>query len=917
MGFNNSVNDLLTVVNGGETAPPPPPPQPTEKKNVYEKPNVWGLAPDDDDDDDLSDSPVKKSRSKGEEASLEEYDNVELVLDESALLPSYSAGGRGGDSPVPTPNSSGSGRNNLKKFMGGGSPPLPISGRKSPSISASAGKLKNKLSLRKKAPSPATLASASSGPLEVTVVEKNDPRISHMYDIAQFDNEELMPTVGDDSPGGLGGSDEKNNTNKKMKETKLQKKGLASDMPFNVKGNLQWDDMICQPVGIAPGTSEEVEIDEATMVKSEPSDENSNKKSSSTKGAGKLLKGLSFKPKKSENKKAATSDKEVDDQPKSPTSKRSKSLGRLSSKKASSASAANSSKDDLHLSTPPLGSSTPIPTSQQIDDAKKWKATFDKSSNKYYYYHRETKEVTWVKPLGFDEAIRLKTEENKGAEKSTNDGKKKGSEKENKVNASSDKKTSSSGKSDWRATLDATTNKTYYYNKKTKEVSWTKPPGFDGDTEKKKKVEETPAMASVAEKRKKSTWFKKKSSDKEEKVNNKTLGAEKPTPESKDVENKEKSANDDENVDYSKYWRATQDASGKTYYFNKKTKMVTWDKPEGFVEKQKASSDEKKNVEKKDTAASEQVKTAENASTNPSATSDTNQAEQSRQVDDESEIEGFTEAEALDSSQPTKEQVVISDEDAPFDEPDTPFDEPEPVSPKRAHFEQPPKKPVVTPVPSQQSEDVDNDEAEDSFDESDLSPGQPLYGRVKSLNTIDFKGRNSTFTSHMTDTTRKAANISSGNDSSLNNSISSEIFTDDRNESRESQEEQDHFDSLGANRSRGLPQMPPTPPRNSSARHARMTSSNNNRGSNNRRYSGKRAENLGDSSADESSEYQQQQQDLSWDDDDVSALSGIGNESIESKKKRRDARRNRSGGEGRGNRSSREVSIMSQRSYLL
>jgi len=48
-----------------------------------------------------------------------------------------------------------------------------------------------------------------------------------------------------------------------------------------------------------------------------------------------------------------------------------------------------------------------------------------------------------------------------------------------------------------------------------------------------------------------------------------------------------------EKDEFAKYWRATLDAStGNTYYFHKKTKMVTWTKPEEFREKE--PSDEKK-----------------------------------------------------------------------------------------------------------------------------------------------------------------------------------------------------------------------------------------------------------------------------------------------------------------------------------
>ena len=71
----------------------------------------------------------------------------------------------------------------------------------------------------------------------------------------------------------------------------------------------------------------------------------------------------------------------------------------------------------------------------------------------------------------------------------------------------------------WRATVDSTTNKTYYYNKKTREVSWTKPEGFGH---------------------------------------------------------------------YDEHWRSAKDLStGKTYYYHKKTKEVSWTKPDGFKERKR------------------------------------------------------------------------------------------------------------------------------------------------------------------------------------------------------------------------------------------------------------------------------------------------------------------------------------------
>ena len=60
---------------------------------LYERLTVWGMAPDEDGEDDTTEQETVSSKldfPKEMDQSVE-YDNVELVLDESALLPALSA----------------------------------------------------------------------------------------------------------------------------------------------------------------------------------------------------------------------------------------------------------------------------------------------------------------------------------------------------------------------------------------------------------------------------------------------------------------------------------------------------------------------------------------------------------------------------------------------------------------------------------------------------------------------------------------------------------------------------------------------------------------------------------------------------------------------------------------------------------
>jgi hypothetical protein len=623
---------------------------------------------------------------------------------------------------------------------------------------------------------------------------------------------------------------------------------------------------------------------------------------------------------------------------------------------------------------------------RDIEDAKNWKSAYDRSCEKHYYYHKDTMAVSWDKPLGYDKAHDVGgKKDTAGAKRNiglVGRGRKAASAKENKsahLQGSNAVGTYDQAKY-WRETLDSTTNKIYYYNKKTKEVSWTKPKCLEegmvdainvdeskvgeGGSGKKKadngvEVEShlVKMAGSVADKRKKS-WFKlgasverntkiEPSADKDVVVVDTCLEdvllpvTEAPVAE---VEPALVNAATPDVVDNcGKHWRIASDAiTGEPYYFNKKTKAVSWTKPAGFKDKEDQPFPEvdrgvtKTIVMAVATAAAAAAATVATAAAAAAATVATavqdpagdgndgieNAANQQPfTVDDVSAIDGVTESK--DSGNHAKVQ-----EDTPFDEPEAPFDEQ--ISRSIARNQKPDIKKVVTLVPHQfiEQEDVDPQEQEDSFDQDGTWP----VG-LKSNKALDHASRQRTFASHSSASTRKAANTPRNRasygksfdriddatfDNSLNNSsIASDIFEDNHKiiqESRKAKSKKVGSENILRNsQEKKLPQLLNTPPR--ILPQAQIPSKS--KGDSNRRYTSKRAENLGDSSVDDSTDKdpsldQYWSSDDNDDDaaDDVSALSGIGNESISSKKKKTNVKRGDAGNKKnmQPNSSSREVS---------
>ncbi|CUG94048.1 Hypothetical protein, putative, partial [Bodo saltans] len=113
------------------------------------------------------------------------------------------------------------------------------------------------------------------------------------------------------------------------------------------------------------------------------------------------------------------------------------------------------------LATPVSASTTSTATSGDV-----WIEKLDQSSQKPYYYNKATRETTWVRPVNFVGAISeaLTTGATATAQPV--------------VVAPSSASATIAPNDDadvWQSKVDATSGKTYYYNKRTKEVTWSNP----------------------------------------------------------------------------------------------------------------------------------------------------------------------------------------------------------------------------------------------------------------------------------------------------------------------------------------------------------------------------------------------------------------------------------------------------------
>lgn len=189
-----------------------------------------------------------------------------------------------------------------------------------------------------------------------------------------------------------------------------------------------------------------------------------------------------------------------------------------------------------------------------------WAATLDKKSGKTYYYNKATKEVSWEMPDGFED------EQDESAKKKDKKKKKKKAEEEEEEEeaaAAEDDEDAEANPANWSKTEDKSTGKSYFYNKITRKTSWKPPPCWPADE------------PETGKKDKKKKKMKEEEDEDEEQAEEEVSVSVK----------KSKSKSDDKEE-----WAAAEDpSSGRTYWYNKKTKETTWKDPN---KKKKAAADD-------------------------------------------------------------------------------------------------------------------------------------------------------------------------------------------------------------------------------------------------------------------------------------------------------------------------------------